>query len=143
MCSFFFCHLQHPFGTKLLPAPEAAVNGSGGSQPSTPLRAAMMGAGVAGGPVSPDVLIAKTPKARSRKPNEGGDVRVTVDDGAEDDEDKYANKDRRVLSPLRLFLLVLLVLLLLGLYLVFLRSPGLPNAAAPPPAPAESAKDDD
>jgi len=114
---------KHPFGAKLLPAPSAPLAAAGGATPpATPLRAAMMGAS---GGATPDVLIAKTPKARSRKPNESGDVRLAVDDdGAEDEEDKYANKDRHFFSPIRIFLLVLLVLLLLGLYLVFFRSSG-------------------
>ena len=105
----------------------------------------MMGAG---GGASPDVLIAKTPKARSRKPNESGEVRLAVDGEAEEDEeDKYANKDRHLLSPIRIFLLVLFVLLLLGLYLLFFRSGGGAAPVVPPAADgaeaAAAVKDDD
>ena len=90
---------RFPWGNRLLPAapttvPASGGNSNNGSQPSTPLRAAILGA--SGGAI-------ETPKARSRKQNEGGDVRVLVGGGAgglddDDDENKYANK-RRWLSP--------------------------------------------
>ena len=72
---------RYPFGAKLLPTAPLAVVAPTGSAPSTPLRAAIMGAATG------DV---KTPKARSRKQGDGGDVRLTVED--QQDEDKCGTR---------------------------------------------------
>jgi hypothetical protein len=120
---------RFPFGDRLLPqqqfvaAASASSSSSSSLLPSTPLRAAIMGASSAAATI-------ETPKARSRKQNEGGDVRLTVGETNEDEDDKYANK-RRWISPVRLFLLVIAVVMIFGCYVLFVRAAPLAGGSDP------------
>ena len=103
---------QFPWGIKLLPVPKTPV-----SQPATPLRASMMGSS---SNASPDVLLGKTPKTRSRK---AGDTEVRLNVGADgEEEDKYSKQEGKRLTSTRVLLLLLVALLLLGVYLVMFAS---------------------
>jgi hypothetical protein len=99
---------QFDWGKKLLPTPPPAI-----PQPSTPLRAAMLGA-------ANETIIGSTPKTRSRKPGET-EVRVVIE--GDEDEDKYAAKSEgRMFTKLRIFIFLMLFIVMAISYSMFFYS---------------------